>query len=266
MIRSFKPVFLLSLLLPAASCQKVINVKVNDAGPQIVITGEVTNAAGPYRVTISKSVGISDDNSFPPVGGAKVIITGSDGLRDSLVETTPGSYTGSGAWMGKPGISYTLSITAEGKNYSATSTMPQPVTLDSVGFAHDRRLKGKDIIKAVPYYQDPADSGNYYQFTETINGIDYTDRVLVSSDRLYNGKYVSRGLDSDTTLKKGYTLTLSMYCIDKSVYDYLSTLNDVSDAGKFSSVTPANPSSNISNGALGYFSAHTIQSKQVIVY
>jgi len=259
-------IFFLLLLLPAAACKKVIQVNLNDAAAQTVITSDVTNAAGPYTVTITKTANFSATNQYPPVRGAQVVITGSDGLRDSLVETTPGIYTTTYSWLGKPGTSYTLRVTAEGKTYTAVSVMPQPVVLDSVGFRADQRLKGKTTIKAVPYYQDPAGRDNYYQFTENINGIDYTDRVFVSSDRLSDGKYIDRALGSDTALKAGYILVLSMYCIDKGVYDYLNTLNDVSDPGNFSSVTPTNPASNFSNGALGYFSAHTFQSKQVIVH
>jgi hypothetical protein len=264
---TIKTVVLL-LLLPAAACKKVIHVALNDADPQIVITGDVTNATGPYIVNITKSINVDGDNNFPPVQGAQIIITGSDGTRDSLKETTPGSYATTGSWTGKSGNSYTLSVTTGGKQYTATSTMPPMVPLDSVGFNHDQSRFGnkKTQIGAIPYYQDPAGVANYYQFTENINGVNYTDKVFATSDRLSDGRYMNRWLNSDTTLQAGDHLVLSMYSIDKNVYTYLSTLNNVSDAGNFSSVTPSNPTSNISNGALGYFSAHTIQSKQVIVY
>jgi len=258
---------LLSLLLPLAACKKVIDVTLNDAGPRIVITGDVTNAPGPYIVRIAQSVSVNNDNTFPPVRGARVIITATDGTRDSLAETTPGQYATTLVWPGKPGITYTLSVNTAGQTYTASSTMPAPVPLDSVGFQNDPTgFRGKNQIEAIPYYQDPAGRDNYYQFTVSINGMPYTKRVFVSSDRLSDGKYVSRRLNTDSALKAGNTLLLSMYCIDKPVYDYLSTLNDVSDAGSFSSVTPANPGSNLSNEALGYFSAHTIQFKQVLVH
>lgn len=42
-----------------------------------------------------------------------------------------------------------------------------------------------------------------------------------------------------------------MRCMDKSVYRYIKDLQDVQFGGTF----PANPGSNISNTALGYFSA-----------
>lgn len=47
-----------------------------------------------------------------------------------------------------------------------------------------------------------------------------------------------------------------LQAIDKSVYDYFSSLNKLSAGGINSSATPANPVSNVSGGALGYFSAH----------
>jgi len=195
------------------------------------------------------------------------ISTNRQSTADSLAETTPGSYATTHSWTGKTGVAYTLSVITGGQHYSAVSTMPAQVPLDSVSFQTTSGNFGrKQHLQAVPDYQDPAGTSNYYQFTENINGMDYTKRVFASSDRLSDGKYISRRLDTDTTLNQGDLVIVSMYCIDQGVYNYLSTLNNVSDASDFSSVTPANPASNISNGALGYFSAHTIQSKQVIVH
>jgi hypothetical protein len=57
-----------------------------------------------------------------------------------------------------------------------------------------------------------------------------------------------------------------MNCVDKNVYDYFFTLSGVTGNNGFQTATPANPVSNISNGALGYFSAHTTQRVKVEVY
>jgi hypothetical protein len=57
-----------------------------------------------------------------------------------------------------------------------------------------------------------------------------------------------------------------MYCIDSSVYNYFFQLAQSSGAGAFNTTaSPANPTSNISNGAYGYFSAHTISSQTELV-
>src|SRR5215467_13324944 len=105
---------LLILLIPASACKKVIHVKLNDADPRIVITGDVTNEMGPYTITLSKTINFEEDNIFPPVSGALVIISTPGGLTDTLSETSNGNYTTHG-WQGIPGNSYSLYVKAEGQ-------------------------------------------------------------------------------------------------------------------------------------------------------
>jgi hypothetical protein len=54
-----------------------------------------------------------------------------------------------------------------------------------------------------------------------------------------------------------------MQCIDKNVFKYLEELSG-QDATNGQPTSPADPTSNITNGALGYFSAHTIQRKKTV--
>ena len=62
-------------------------------------------------------------------------------------------------------------------------------------------------------------------------------------------------------IKKGDTVTVEMRCIDKNIFNYMYALADLSS----SQTTPSNPVSNISNGALGYFSAHTSRQKKIVM-
>jgi hypothetical protein len=254
-------------LILACSCKKVINVDIHNSAPQIVIVGEVTNGPGPYQVTITQTVNFNDSNNFPPVSGASVLITNENGLRDSLTESSPGLYLTHSNWQGSPGLLYTLSVTAGGNTYTAQSTMPQPVPLDSVGFFFDNnRGGGNTIIEAIPYFQDPAGIHNYYRFTETVNGIPL-NKVFIFNDQFSDGRYIHEPLYDDSSyshLQPKDSLDLSMYCIDSATYGYLNTLLQVSSTG-FQSATPANPNANFSGGALGYFSAHTTETKSAIV-
>ncbi|MEO8819833.1 MAG: DUF4249 domain-containing protein [Ginsengibacter sp.] len=252
-------IFLLSILI--FGCKKVIDVKLNNTGAQTIITGEINNLEGPYKVTISKSVNFTADNSSPPVVGALVIISGNE-VIDTLSELTPGEYF-TKKIKGKPGQAYSLLVNAEGKIYTATSTMPKPVGLDSLSFLLGRN----DVIYAVANFQDPPNVANYYQFIEYANGEQFGNGRgnLVFDDRLSDGRYISMALyDDSSDIKQGSTLTVQMNCIDKNVYTYLNELFQISgNGGGFSSPTPANPESNISGGALGYFSANTVTSKTV---
>jgi hypothetical protein len=258
-------IFLLSVL-SSLSCKKVITLNLHNAATQVVITGEITDSAGPYQVVISSTVNFSANNTFPPVSGAVVIITDNNGLLDSLSETTPGIYTTHNNWTGQPGNSYTLKVTSSGKTYTAVSTMPYPVPLDSIGFTVFSTGNNGNVINAIPYFQDPPGMPNYYQFTETINAVPLTDEIFVFSDRLSEGKYISQPLFDDSVhLHLGDLLSLSMYSIDKNVYQYFYELQQLLQANPFNEATPSNPDTNLTGGALGYFSAHTIETKQKIV-
>ena len=248
------------------SCKKVISLDLHNAASQLVIVGEVTDSAGPYQVSVSTTVNFSANNSFPPVSGAVVTISDNTGFSDSLEETSPGTYTSHGNWIGRPGNTYTLQVASSGKTYTAVSTMPQPVPLDSIGFTVFETGNNGNVINAIPYFQDPPGIANYYQFVETINSVPLTSEIFVFSDRLSDGKYISQPLFDDSAhLQIGNRLALSMYCIDANVYQYLNELQQLLQANPFNEATPANPDTNISGGALGYFSAHTIQTKQALV-
>lgn len=258
--------FIVVFLLALAACKKVIQVDLNSAAPQIVIEGDVTNVPGPYQVTISKTVNFSASNSFPPVSGATVQITDSNTAQTyTLAETTPGLYS-TNSFQGHVAHTYILSVTAGGTSYTASSTMPVAVPIDSVTFVNNPDVKNKNSIDAVVNFQDPPGLGNDYHFVETINGNRVPD-IFVFEDRLSDGKYIRQTLYNDTsTLHSGQTLKVDMYCVDKNIYNYFFSLFQVSGNNGFQSASPANPISNLSNGALGYFSAHTVSSRGLLVY
>jgi hypothetical protein len=270
-MRIYSKAFILVLAaatMTLAACKKVISVDLDNAGPQIVIEGEVTNQRGPFVIRISKSVNFSSSNVYPPVTNADVVLTdNNNGIVDypSQVNSDSGVYLARGT-VGVAGHTYTLDVTVDGKKYSAVSTMPKPVLLDSVTFALNFDFNNKQEINAVVNFQDPPGLGNYYQFTEVVNSR-IIPNVFVFEDRLSDGRYIKQPLFNDSAyLHKNDTLQLTMNCVDKNIYNYFFTLANVTGNNNFQTATPANPVTNISNGALGYFSAHTTQQTKIIVY
>jgi Domain of unknown function (DUF4249) len=256
----------LCTVLATGACKKVINVDLNNVAPQIVIEGEITNKQPPYQVRISKTVNFSADNNYPPVTGATVKITDSTlGVTVQLAEEGGGIYRLT-QLSGIPNHTYILSVTTGGQQYTASSTMPTNVLLDSVSFAQNTDFNNKQEINAVVNFLDPPGLGNYYEFIETVNGRTIPD-IFVFEDRLSDGRYVEQPLFNDSAyLQKNDTLQLSMYCIDKNIYNYFFTLMNVTGNNNFQTATPANPNSNFNNGALGYFSAHTVNKTKLMVY
>ncbi|HLI92643.1 MAG TPA: DUF4249 family protein, partial [Puia sp.] len=163
---------------------------------------------------------------------------------------------------GQPGAEYDLSVTAGGETYRAVSAMPMPVTLDSVSFQSNSGF-GRTRISALANFRDPAGVRNYYQFVEYVNGARLSKELYVFDDRLSDGRYINYTLFNDSTyLQAGDQVQVDMYCIDSTVYNYFFKLFQSGGAGAFNtSASPANPTSNLSNGAFGYFSAHTVSSR-----
>jgi hypothetical protein len=68
-------------------------------------------------------------------------------------------------------------------------------------------------------------------------------------------------LDNDNKLESGDNVTIWLECMDKFAYEYFRTAG--SEGGQ--STSPSNPTSNISNGALGYFNACSVRKISIIV-
>jgi hypothetical protein len=257
--------FLFTVLL-ASACKKVIDVDLKSATPQIVIEGNITNAGGPYEVKITKTVDFSAENVVPPVTNATVFITDStNGISEKLIQADSGIYHTT-ILFGVSGHTYGMLVNVDGQQYTASSTMPRRVPLDSITFAENVNFNNQMEINAVVNFQDPTGLGNYYMFTEYVNGRQIPD-IFVFEDRLSDGRYIQEPLFNDSAyLQKNDTLVLTMDCIDQNSYNYFYTLMNVTGNSNFQSVTPANPVTNISGGALGYFSAHTTQRAAISVY
>ena len=142
--------------------------------------------------------------------------------------------------------------------------MPQKVALDSLKI-NPLAVNGEIRYNVIPVYTDPIALGNSYRFIQKINDtLDQTFHVF--NDNLNNGKVNQRPLrgGSDSLeVKLKDIVAVEMQCITRPTYLYYYSLNQQSGAGPGGGTTPANPPSNIIGGALGIFSAHTVQRKQI---
>jgi hypothetical protein len=249
-----------------SACEKVIDIDLNSSEPKVVIEGSITDQPGPYTIRISKTVNFDEPNTFPAVSGAMVQISDDAGNYETLTETaTPGIYS-TNTIQGVPGRTYTLTVAIAGNTYSAVSTMPQPVSIDTLLVEEFTGPHGSGkVIQA--RYPDPAGIANFYRFSLFIDNEE--EYILLDDDRLQDGELTTLALFSPNPSQgltdTGDTAAVYMQIIDKGVYEYFRTLYQMSGGSHGGSVSTANPLSNISNGALGYFSAHTIRVKTIVV-
>jgi hypothetical protein len=264
------PIILFLSIILLSSCEKAIDLKLSDTTPQYVVEGVLTNENGSAKVLVSQSKKFTDDNSFIGISGALVSIS-NNGVTYNFSSSAAGVYQNT-TLTGIPGQTYQLNVSVNGKTFTGTCTMPQPVTLDSIYLVKDNITNNKDgsIRKYITVqYKDPAAIKNYYRFVQYIDGRK-EQTVFVDDDEFTNGQTVNNRLsynnsndDPAKDIRPGNTVTLEMLCLDAPVYKYWYSLTN-SSSGDGNNAAPANPTSNIQGGALGYFSAHTIQRKTLV--
>jgi hypothetical protein len=214
----------------------------------------------------------SNPSFFPPVSNALVVLSDDLGDQDTLKEGNPGIYRSSLIFRGTPGRTYTLKVETEGQEFDGSSRMPQKVSMDSL-FAVPRRSSsnepGYDIYLL---FKDPPEPGNYYRVNVRVSNpqvaMDSIDgrRYRLYSDKLTNGNEALYRVRARRTIVPGDTITVDLLSLDKATYDYYLTLNNILTSDRSpTSLSPANPNTNLSNGSLGYFAAYAIDSKKIVL-
>ncbi len=254
--------------LTQLACTKVVDINLNDAAPKTIIEGGLSDKLASCSVKISKTINFDQPNDFPAVTGALVTITDEFGEQATLTETTPGLYKAD-FYRGTAGKTYTVSVNAEGKTYTASSTMAYPIAIDTLipqRITFDRFGKTETLNYVKIQYQDTRWEENYYRFIEKINRTISTE-IMIDNDMLRDGSVISQQIYSENPpIQEGDTITVYLQTIQKDIFNYFSQLNQVTSQDRGGqSAAPANPTSNFSNGALGYFSAYSVRSKRIII-
>ncbi|MBE5321872.1 DUF4249 domain-containing protein [Pedobacter sp. MR2016-19] len=256
-------IYFVLFTLCLASCKKIISIDTENADPQLVIEGIINNQLMDQEIKISKTIGYTEENVFPKISGATVTVTDSKGNTFVFKEgTKQGTYVS--RMKGEPGVTYNLNATVEGQNYTASSKMPNVVKMDSIGIINNTFF-GRERKTAAVFFKDPVNEVNFYHFNLYVNDV-LSRRYYASNDRLTNGNDLRIQLffkpnndhDSDE-LNTNDKVRVEMECVDSNIFNYWYALSQQADRGPNQGTTPANPTSNLSNNALGYFSANTYQ-------
>lgn len=277
---------LISFLFMA--CEKDIDIDLKETDPRLVVDASIENDRAP-QVTLNKSLDyfgkISPEMLLASfVRRADVSIN--DGVRnyrlreDSIAAGTNlflYFYT-TDSLKGKLNTRYQLNITAEGRSYSATTSIPQITRrIDSLWWEKAPLVNDTSRVRMMIRATDKPGFGDYIRyFTKTNTEPFFPGFNSVFDDQFIDGKtytiQVDRGLnknldnsEEDIYFSRGDTATLKLCNIDRATYDFWRTFefNFQSIGNPFSS--PTKTLSNISNGALGYFGGYAAQYRTLII-
>lgn len=297
---SIRSVTFFFVVIFLSGCEKDFDISPKDTEPVLVVEAYINNTKPDYNyVILSKSQTLANnDITSIPVKGAKVTITAGTRAtgreikwdRHSTTElqeipitglsanATGGIYTDpnlladpSKALKGESGKFYLLEIDIDGKLYSATTVILDPIPIQlSTGrqFTDDDGIR-KGLINV--HFTDPDTLGNYmlfyWQNTKDKNSFGWgsmgSTKRITFSDEENNGNSIR--LTNNQEFMKGDKITYYMAHVSKEVYQFWDSYNKTIDSDGLLSI-PAPLNSNITGEHVtGCFSGLAISSSTIVM-
>ncbi|MGD9556296.1 MAG: DUF4249 domain-containing protein [Mangrovibacterium sp.] len=271
--------YLLTLILLVA-CKEEIDLPLKEHGTRmLVVEGQITTDTTAHRVRLSYTSDFYDTTSYV-VENAMVSV--SDGTSNYLLTEDAqkkGLFKTAADFYGVPGKTYRLTITGvdsdedgEEETYTAESTMPSMITVDSIRVAVVHKFYTDVLQISYNTDEDPAPN-DAYMYRAAVNGVMVTDSLHewgFTDDRLFNGQRIEDEpviyLDQEIKqyeVKDGDQIMLETSHIPHAYYKYLNdALWEYWGSDPFGG-NPANIPTNISGPrkAWGFFTTYPIVRK-----
>ena len=289
-----------SVLLPVIcvfavlfSCTAPIDIHTRDSHSVIVIYGCLTSEYKNQYIRITRSSPYFYDATNQNVTNAKVKVTSSNGREYTFINDTNGYYFSQRKFSAVTGTTYHLSVEVDSESdgqttlYEAQTTTLPIVPVDSID-VKSINIMGFGHYTLNFYMQEPVETENFYLFKFIINDSISNDRVsefLFSNDLMYNGEYINganvtffgdgadpnvaeinRDNENAFLVKPGDRIRLQILNIEEGYYTFIrDCMREKYGENPFFGGPPSNIHTNLSNGAVGYFSSFCLQEKVTVV-
>ncbi len=265
-----------AVILLSPGCEKEITVSLPDADNKIVVEGVIEQGKHPYVMLTHNS------NYFAPIGDfldnlyvQNAIVVISDGiisdtlslsLDQEILNPVPVLAYKSTLITGEIGKEYFLTVIAEGQTLTASTTIPTPVTLDSLWFKLKPGSSNDSIGYVWTHLHDPDTIGNNYRWFTKEFGRDH--RYLPPDNSVWDDKFTNGQsydffyehpddpVSGTDTVKhhhqffRGDTVVVKLCSIDLASYKFYHSLETVMESKGNPFAAPSSVFSNV-NGGLG---------------
>ena len=267
-VKRIIPVVIGILLL--AGCTERIDIELDSSYALLSVEGYITSDTTAHYVRLTTTTDYYNPQPMPPVKDAVVTIDDGTGIITlTEYDSMPGYYYTPADYFGVPGRTYNLDIQLPGEvngktHYTASTAMNPVAPIDSITLFYNSQFDGWEIWV---YALDPP-TEDFYSFQVYKNGVlqsDTINEMAITDDRFFNGSYLA-GVPAyfmhgeDANFEQGDVITLKMGGITKDYFTFVAELRD--ETFKFRnplfSGPPANIISNVSGGAVGYFTAYSV--------
>jgi hypothetical protein len=264
--------FIIAGLFIFNSCTEKIDIDLGTTYTRFVVDGVITTDTMAHYVKLTKSIDYYSQTDVPAVSNATVTIN--DGFETVMLEESDsitGLYLTPEDYFGVPERNYQLNIELEEAingqtSYSASSKLNPVAPIDSIKVVYKEEWEAWELQL---FATDPI-AVNFYMFDVYKNGkllTDTIDEVGISDDKYFNGNftygaavyYFSKD-NPDEELFPGDSIKLRMAGITSEYYTFVvDVMNETFEfRNPLFSGPPANISTNISNGGMGFFTAFAV--------
>lgn len=281
-----------ALFLLAISCTEPYTPQLDNTYTRLAIEGNVTDVEGSTFVRLTLSQPYLVNQRTEAVENASVFVIMHD--EESILEgeqiiftesiDSAGLYLPPKGFVGTPEKFYTLIIEnvdvnkdGELENYEAFDYMVPPLPddkYDSISLTYIS-VPQFDFWQIGLYAYEPK-GPNWYIFQKLKNGVRLSDSIRlwnVTDDFLLDGNYATNVLiqqlsnqDSTEFPELGDTVSMEMWNISEAYFNYCINVQGViAYQNPLFSGPQANPFTNVSEGAVGFFAAYSINTGSTIV-
>jgi len=256
-------------------CEKELDLNLPEEPTRLVVEGWIENGriaevilshTAPYFSAI-------DSNSLPDFAETHAKVTLFSAHETEILTLKPNQayfpplVYRSVDITGESGLSYSLEVVLSGDTITATTTIPDPVSLDSVWFLPDHAggSKGRIWIR----FTDDGSEENYYRFLYKRKGKDSTyvaANLSTFSDGMFNGETVELGflrgytsmiaLEEDNSFETGDTISVKFCTIDQDQFIFWNVYQNQVIAAANPLATSNNQLKSNVNGGLGIWSGY----------
>lgn len=247
-------ILIILIALTFNSCIDVIDLKVRDSKPHIVIEAIIDATDSVCTVNATYSQNLFESSQEQKVEAKSIIlINKTTNNQYNFLIKDDGTYYATNV-VATEGDIFEIQITDKQDNtYTATAQTPEPAPLFLIIFKKIDNLfndNQKQAHFALAYWLDSPNKPSFFKYSLYKNDTLYDKSLMFISDDFAINDTMQMGIRS--LFYDGDTILFQLQTINQETYKYFWQVQDIMRTG-FGGSAPYNPTSNFNNNALGYF-------------
>ncbi|MBR9860975.1 DUF4249 domain-containing protein [bacterium] len=265
---------LIAAVLGLCSCEQLATIDIPNLSSSIVIESQITTKLEPWKVKISSTQSFNEHHEAETISSANVVIHNNLGDSVTLFYHESGYYMSETNRAAIPGSIYTLDVTYNGQVYSATELCRHQIPIDTLAYY---QIESDNPFRKAGYYvfeiASESENTNDFYMWKVYRNDTFLDEFayLTDDDVIMDQGFLNTWMKGEdiieqmqmgripnafpNTFQKGDHVRIEQFCINKSYYQFINEFTAQMNRGGTPFDAPAaNPQTNLSGGALGYFS------------